>query len=353
MPEDNAEIDALVRAIEEVQERIEGHLKIRYSETRTRDDLIRPLLSALGWEGPSVITSEYSITRGFRPQKADYALHEPDQTKNPVAFIEAKRMNVDLTDDHIQQVIGYARSRNVKYIGLTNGDRWIFYNRDVDRPVLNISIRRDSARSCAVELLGLVKLLGFKRCEETADQGAASNTRDPNLVTATPIQQFIGGIRAAVSHESAPAVGVRNVLAWLGLFFMLGGIVGYGIGFRAAQPVLQGFIGPLGAIALLILVLVVAALVLLRRPWRRMSLSWFSVEGDVRKTLIWSCCGSFGGIIGYIIGYAVGIRTAQPIYDILEIVGVIFLYVVFSAVMIAIVLGVVRDSRRSSRGGRT
>ena len=161
MPEDNADIDALVREIEKVQKRIEHYPKIRHDEERTRHFLIDPLLKALGWDDPLVMTPEYKIKleRHNKSPRVDYALH-PREPGQPVAFIETKRMgmNIDIVDKPRKQAFEYAKNWNserdsVEYVGLTNGDRWIFYKRGVDRPVLDLSISSDSPRSCAEQLL--------------------------------------------------------------------------------------------------------------------------------------------------------------------------------------------------------
>ena len=165
---EGADIDILVEAIEKVQKRIEDYPKIRHDEERTRHFLIDPLLKALGWDDPSVMTPEYKIEPELynKSERVDYALHPSGQTGQPVVFIEAKRMEKDIIDYHLEQAFDYANKWNsvrdsVEYVGLTNGDRWIFYNRDVDRPILDFSISNDHARCCAV------KLLEFKRGRNT------------------------------------------------------------------------------------------------------------------------------------------------------------------------------------------
>ena len=162
MPDDNVNIDALVKAIEEVQGLIKWYDNIRYDEQRTRYFLIDPLLRALGWNHPSAMTIEYKIEPGLysESERVDYALHPNGHTGQPVAFIEAKRMDVDIdnADWPLKQAFDYAKNRDsVEYVGLTNGDRWIFYDRDVDRPILDFSISNDPARSCAVKLLEFKK----------------------------------------------------------------------------------------------------------------------------------------------------------------------------------------------------
>ena len=129
MPSDNATLDKLACVIETLREHINRDHATWQNETRTRTVLINPLLGALGWSEPSVITSEYSIGygRGF----ADYALHPTGQKGRPIAFIEAKRLREPLNDEHLNQALKYASKRNsVRYVGLTNGDRCA----GVDRP---------------------------------------------------------------------------------------------------------------------------------------------------------------------------------------------------------------------------
>ena len=129
MPNDNTTLDKLASVIETLREHINRDYATSQNETRTRTVLINPLLGALGWSDPSVITSEYSIGygRGF----ADYALHPTGQKGRPIAFIEAKRLREPLNDEHLNQALKYASKRNsVRYVGLTNGDRCA----GVDRP---------------------------------------------------------------------------------------------------------------------------------------------------------------------------------------------------------------------------
>ena len=364
MPEDNPNIDNLVRVIEDLQDRIKSHTKIRFNETRTRDDLINPLLRALGWEGPSVITSEYSMTRGFRPKKADYALHEPGQTKHPVAFIEAKRMNEDLAEDHLQQVLGYARSRkSVKYIGLTNGDRWIFYDvSDVNRPVVDVSISNQSAYLCADQLQQFKR--GGERFgvpmyyQKLADESDIYKRATTDITRPASSPRYHSNVSSVLSKrqiyiEPIPDVDVYKVLGRSGLSVLLFGILGYFIGFRAAQPVLEEFVGLLGAAAIGFAVIGVAVLALryLHLPWQRLSLSWlWQVEGDVKKTLIWSCSGIVvGGAIGGILGYVAGLHTAQPIFDMFAVVGQITLIAILASVVILVLFAGSRNARRRSR----
>lgn len=160
IPHDSTGIDALVRAIEALQERIRNDGDtIRSDEIRTRTALVDPLLTALGWDttDPRMVIPEYRIG----DMKVDYALVKVPKGRRrakPVAFVEAKRM-VEYLGDHRRQVFNYAYAGGVKYGCLTNGVRWVLYdvfNKDAprnDRRVVDVSLRHEPAFDCAVKLL--------------------------------------------------------------------------------------------------------------------------------------------------------------------------------------------------------
>ena len=95
-------LDDLVKVIETLKERIASHgPALQQNETRTRMALIDPLLQALGWDTsePAVVRPEYSAGNG----RADYALL--GETRNPVAFIEAKRLSEPLEKPNTQDQV--------------------------------------------------------------------------------------------------------------------------------------------------------------------------------------------------------------------------------------------------------
>ena len=230
MPDDGAGLDALVSVIETLQERIRrDHATIGSNETRTRRELIDPVLGALGWVDSSVVTPEYLVRYGpgggdYRV--ADYALHAPGQRAQPIAFIEAKRMREDLTDDHREQAFTYAYIRDsARYVGLTNGDRWEFYEAGEDRflCILDVSIRDESAAHCAEELLP------FKCRAEDFENGEHFGHTKGRGVTALS-SRYQGGVPPAARQsyrERSGAVDTRRVLGWSVLVALCGVIVGY------------------------------------------------------------------------------------------------------------------------------
>ena len=159
-PHDSTDLDALVRVIESLQERIrrDGDT-IGSNEIRTRTALVDPLLTALGWDttDPAMVIPEYAAGGGT----ADYALLKvtPDDSTPVIAFIEAKRLHEPL-EPHRAQMLTYANMTGVKYAGLTNGDRWELYQVFKEAPlherrIVDVSIRNESAFDCAVKLVSL------------------------------------------------------------------------------------------------------------------------------------------------------------------------------------------------------
>ena len=148
-------LEPLVSTIETIKSRIATHgPTLRENEIRTRMALIDPLLQALGWDvsDPEMVTPEYSVGNG----RADYALL--GQTKNPIAFIEAKHLGEPLErPQHEDQLFTYALRQQVKFAALTDGNRWILDDVSVftggERRLLQVSIADTPAHESALKLL--------------------------------------------------------------------------------------------------------------------------------------------------------------------------------------------------------
>ena len=147
-------LDDLVQVIETIQQRIRDHGdSLRQNETRTRMALIDPLLQALGWDvaDPGVVTPEFNVGNG----RADYALL--GTAGKPTALVEAKHLEEQLeSSGHQEQVFTYALMQQVKYAGLTNGNRWVLD--DVsdfsgERRKLDVTIANLPAHQCALTFL--------------------------------------------------------------------------------------------------------------------------------------------------------------------------------------------------------
>ena len=149
-------LDDLVSVIEILRERLQTHRQVLEAyETRTRMALIDPLLQALGWDttDPALVLPEYEVS-GQR-ERPDYALL--DGTSEPVALVEAKRLDESLAS-HRMQIVNYANLSGVPYAGLTDGNHWELYKvfdpaPIEDRLLLNLSIADRPAHEVALKLL--------------------------------------------------------------------------------------------------------------------------------------------------------------------------------------------------------
>ena len=148
-------LDDLVGVIETLKSRIRDHAAhLQANEIRTRTSLIDPLLNALGWDvaDPGLVTAEYDVNG----KRADYALLDADG--GPVVFLEAKKLGERLSN-HRSQVTSYVNELGIRYPALTNGSEWEVYDNSKylrpieERSILNVSLTRDPARQCALQLL--------------------------------------------------------------------------------------------------------------------------------------------------------------------------------------------------------
>ena len=163
-------------------------------------------------------------------------------------------------------------------------------------------------------------------------------------------------------------VDVTMFLCWVGLASVLAFTLGYFIGFRAAQPVLMGFFGLLGLMSVAIGVVLMTVLFIRRPRWKWLPLGWLwwllgrlwsplarlrpalgwlrPAVGDRRKTLIWTGCGVvFGGVLFGVFGYAVGFSTAQFIYDLLSLIGIMAFATLLIGGAILLVIMLIKGSR--------
>jgi len=98
------------------------------NEATTRSSMIEPVLEALGWNKMRAeVQLEYKVhgrgqnSTGF----VDVALlAEPT---SPSVFVEVKKANTALKEDHADQVLEYAFKKNVPFSVVTNGADWWLY----------------------------------------------------------------------------------------------------------------------------------------------------------------------------------------------------------------------------------
>lgn len=102
---------------------------------------ITPALRAAGWDEMTQIREEVSFTKGRiivrgkmvmrgKAKRADYILYYKPNI--PIALIEAKD-NKHSAGDGIQQALDYAETLNIPFVFSSNGDGFVFHDRNVCR----------------------------------------------------------------------------------------------------------------------------------------------------------------------------------------------------------------------------
>ncbi|NPA75095.1 MAG: restriction endonuclease subunit R, partial [Euryarchaeota archaeon] len=94
---------------------------LSYSEEATKQAVVLPILSTLGWNPFNIneVYPEFSVSG----RRVDYALRHNGRNK---VFIEVKKINEDL-EKHQNQLLDYSFREGVKLAILTNGISWWFY----------------------------------------------------------------------------------------------------------------------------------------------------------------------------------------------------------------------------------
>lgn len=136
------------------------------NETAVRDQLINPILNALGWDitNPDIVLSNQPGPDGKVP---DYSLIK---NKQPKLIVEGKHIGIDLRQERVITQLGsYCHTRSIDFGLLTNGVEWLlfetFERTIAERIVWHIDIRKDGAK--AVEKLSL---LFYNRIELLGDE---------------------------------------------------------------------------------------------------------------------------------------------------------------------------------------
>ncbi len=143
----------------EIRRRFQDH-QSDFSEFRTRIILIDPVLRLLGWdvENPDLVDLEYQPAESNR-KSADYVLKN---NKKNVVIVEAKNIDKKIDDvKYREQADGYARYAEVKFFILTNGVRWLLYERDLMtsleslKPIVSFDVVHDEPYQCALAAISM------------------------------------------------------------------------------------------------------------------------------------------------------------------------------------------------------
>jgi len=139
--------------LSELAKRVEHQLDAISTEEATKNALVMPFISALGYDvfNPAEVVPEFTADVGIkRGEKVDYAIMHDSK---PIMLFECKRAGSNLDDAHISQLFRYFTVTPARIGVLTNGLEYRFFsdledrNKMDDRPFLEIDLRAISKKS--------------------------------------------------------------------------------------------------------------------------------------------------------------------------------------------------------------
>lgn len=139
----------MMARIRELAARVPKQLPLINTEEATKNALVLPFLSALGYDvfDPGEVTPELVADVGTKKgEKVDYAVLRDGQ---PLMLVECKQCNLDLAQCHASQLYRYFSVTSARIAILTNGVQYHFFS-DLDAPN-----RMDSRPFLQVNLLSL------------------------------------------------------------------------------------------------------------------------------------------------------------------------------------------------------
>ena len=137
----------LIDKIQELATRLPKRIEHCSTEEATKNALILPFISALGYDmfDPTEVVPEFTADIGTKKgEKVDYAIMK---NGNPIIFFECKWSGADLNQDHMLQLFRYFSAiPEIRFGILTNGVVYRFYsdlespNRIDDKPFFEFNI---------------------------------------------------------------------------------------------------------------------------------------------------------------------------------------------------------------------
>ncbi len=101
----------------------------KLSETDTRQGLINPLFSALGWDFSDFNAVKSELRHKSYNEPVDYAFFSGKDNKQPILLMEAKALGVDLNNAKIvKQICTYLGEMGTQWGVLSDGNKYIMYN---------------------------------------------------------------------------------------------------------------------------------------------------------------------------------------------------------------------------------
>ncbi len=133
--------------IKELSSRLASQLDVIKTEEATKNALVLPFISALGYDvfDPRVVTPELTADVGVKKgEKVDYAILDDGK---PIILVECKTVGTNLDAVHASQLYRYFSVTEARFALLTNGIAYRFFtdlearNKMDSKPFLEIDLR--------------------------------------------------------------------------------------------------------------------------------------------------------------------------------------------------------------------
>ncbi|MCR5206410.1 MAG: type I restriction enzyme HsdR N-terminal domain-containing protein [Lachnospiraceae bacterium] len=186
------------KAVVELQKKLQAKSSKPDTEEATKQWFVMPMLVALGYDPySSDIIPEFTLDVGTKKgEKVDYALQINNQ---PVALVECKQLDVQLSDKQVSQLFRYFTVSDVHIAILTNGDDYWFFT--------------DSEKENVMDLEPYCKI---RLSEATDDELDKLSTYSKSLIQYADVSQMVQYERyVAECRELAHSLRNNNMPSWL------------------------------------------------------------------------------------------------------------------------------------------
>lgn len=142
----------LIDRLNEISRKIPQQLPLLQTEEATKNALVMPFISALGYNvfDPTEVIPEFTADVGIKKsEKVDYAVLRAGE---PIILFECKTAQCNLDDTHISQLYRYFSVTPARFGILTNGVQYRFFsdleepNKMDDRPFLELDMQKFEER---------------------------------------------------------------------------------------------------------------------------------------------------------------------------------------------------------------
>jgi predicted type IV restriction endonuclease len=178
-------------------------------EADTRTFVTDLLVGGLGYDKYEELTAEYLVKGEF----ADIGIKVD---KKLLAFVEIKRVGIDLKDTHLRQVKSYAANEGVEWVILTNGRNWQVYHISSTTPIehellFEVELLREGSPADRVaQLWQLSKSAMSKGTLNEAWQSAAA-VNNSSIRSALLSESVLLAVRKEIRARTKQAVEVKKL----------------------------------------------------------------------------------------------------------------------------------------------